>query len=147
MTDEVEQALFIARIAGVAYGGMGMFGLVLASVGLAGVTAYAVSRRTHEIGIRMALGAQRRDVLWLVLREGGSIALAGTFVGLAAAFALTRALSSVVEALAELTRTSISDPVVLIGGPGLLAAIALAACYLPARRSTRIDPVSALRSE
>jgi predicted permease len=147
MTDEVEQALFIARIAGIAYGGMGMFGLILASVGLAGVTAYAVSRRTHEIGIRMALGAQRRNVLWLVLREGGAIALAGTFVGLAAAFALTRALSSIVEAVAELTRTSVSDPLVLIGGPGLLAAIALAACYLPARRSTRIDPVAALRSE
>jgi hypothetical protein len=146
MTDEVDQALFIARIAGVAYGGMGMFGLVLASMGLAGVTAYAVSRRTHEIGIRMALGAQPRDVLWLVLREGGAIAPAGTLVGLAAAFALTRALTSVVEALAELTRTSISDPVLLIGGPGL-PAIALAACYLPARRSTRIDPVSALRSE
>jgi predicted permease len=147
MTDEVEQALFIARIAGIAYGGMGIFGLILASVGLAGVTAYAVSRRTHEIGIRMALGAQRRNVLWLVLREGGAIALAGTFVGLAVAFALTRALSSLVEAVAELTRTSVSDPVVLVGGPGLLAAIALAACYLPARRSTRIDPVSALRSE
>jgi predicted permease len=147
MTDEVDQALFLARVATLVYGGMGIFGLILASVGLAGVTAYAVSRRTHEIGIRMALGARRADVLWLILREGGAIAVAGTVTGVVAALALTRALGAVVEALAETTRTSVSDPLLLVGGPGLLIGIALAACYLPARRSTRIDPVSALRAE
>jgi ABC-type antimicrobial peptide transport system permease subunit len=147
MDEEVKQALYFARVATIAYGGMGIFGLILASVGLAGVTAYAVSRRTHEIGIRMALGARRGDVLWLVLHEGASIALAGTAVGLAAALALTRALSSIVEAVGQLTRTSMSDPVLLIGGPGLLAAVALAACYIPARRSMQIEPVSALRAE
>jgi predicted permease len=147
MTQEVEQALFLARAATVVYGGMGILGLVLASVGLAGVTAYAVARRTHEIGIRMALGAQRAQVLWLVLREGAIIVVAGTATGVVLALALTRALSGVVEAFGETTRMSVSDPRLLIGGPALLVVLALIACYLPARRSTQIDPVTALRSE
>jgi ABC-type antimicrobial peptide transport system permease subunit len=147
MTREVEQALFLARAATVVYGGMGVLGLVLASVGLAGVTAYAVARRTREIGIRMALGARRSQVLWLVLREGAVIVVAGTVTGVAVALALTRALSGVVEAFGETTRTSVSDPRLLIGGPALLVALALIACYLPARRSTQIDPVTALRAE
>ena len=147
MTQEVEQALFLARAATVVYGGMGVLGLVLASVGLAGVTAYAVARRTREIGIRMALGAQRSQVLWLVLREGAIIIGAGTVTGVALALAVTRALSSVVEAFAETTRMSLSDPRLLIGGPALLLALALIACYLPARRATQIDPVTALRAE
>jgi hypothetical protein len=147
MTREVEQALFLARAATVVYGGMGVLGLVLASVGLAGVTAYAVARRTREIGIRMALGARRSQVLWLVLREGAVIVVAGTITGVALALALTRALSGVVEAFGETTRTSVSDPRLLIGAPALLVALALIACYLPARRSTQIDPVTALRAE
>jgi ABC-type antimicrobial peptide transport system permease subunit len=129
------------------YGGMGVFGLVLASVGLAGVTAQAVARRRREIGIRMALGAKRADVLWLVLRESGAIVAAGSVAGLAAALLITRALASVVETLAETTRTSMTDPVLLVGGPALLAGLALAACYVPARHSTRIDPATVLRAE
>jgi predicted permease len=147
LTREVDQALFLARVATYTYGGIGVLALILAAVGLAGVTAYAVARRTKEIGIRMALGAQRSHVLWLVLREGTGIILAGTVTGLALALALTRALSSVVDALAETTRTSMSDPLLLLGGPALLMALALVACYIPARRSTRVDPISALRSE
>lgn len=147
MEDDVTQALYLARVATFVYGGMGVFGLILASVGLAGVTAHAVARRTHEIGIRMALGASRADVLWLVLRESSAIIAAGTIVGLAAALTLTWALASFVEALAETTHTSMSDPLLLVGGPALLAALALIACYLPARRSTRINPVTALRTE
>jgi ABC-type antimicrobial peptide transport system permease subunit len=126
---------------------MGVFGLILATVGLAGVTAYAVARRTREIGIRMALGASRSHVLWLVLREGTAIVLAGTGTGFVLALMLARALSGVVEGLAQTTRTSVSDPVLLIGGPGLLVGLALIACYVPARRSTRLDPMIALRSE
>lgn len=147
MTDEIEQMYFLARFSTYIYGGMGLFGLILAAVGLAGVTAYSVARRTHEIGIRMAMGAQSGQILWLVMREGGSIVIAGTIAGLAAALLLTRALSAALEALAETTRTSVSDPLVVVGGPLLLASIALAACYFPARRSTRINPVAALRSE
>jgi predicted permease len=147
LTREVDQALFLARVATYTYGGMGVLALLLAAVGLAGVTAYAVARRTREIGIRMALGARRSHVLWLVLREGAGIILAGTATGLALALALTRALAGVVEALAETTRTSVSDPLLLLGGPGLLVVLALIACYVPARRSTRVDPMTALRSE
>jgi predicted permease len=147
MEDDVTQAQYLTQVATFVYGGMGVFGLILASVGLAGVTAHAVARRTHEIGIRMALGARRADVLWLVLRESSAIVVAGTIVGLAAALGVTWALASFVEALAETTHTSMSDPLLLVGGPALLAALALIACYLPARRSTRINPVTALRTE
>jgi ABC-type antimicrobial peptide transport system permease subunit len=147
LTREVDQALFLARVATYTYGGIGVLALILAAAGLAGVTAYAVARRTKEIGIRMALGAQRSDVLWLVLREGTGIIVAGTATGLVLALALTRALSGVVEALAETTQTSVSDPVLLLGGPALLMALAMIACYVPARRSTQIDPITALRSE
>jgi ABC-type antimicrobial peptide transport system permease subunit len=139
--------MFLARVATVVYGGMGVFGLILAAVGLGGVTAYAVARRAREIGIRMALGAQRRDVLRLVLREGAGITVAGTVTGTVLALLLMRALAGVVEALAETTRTSISDPRLVLGGPALLLALALIACYIPARRSTRVDPVTALRSD
>jgi macrolide transport system ATP-binding/permease protein len=147
LTREVDQALFLARVATYTYGGIGILALILAAAGLAGVTAYAVARRTREFGIRMALGAQRAHVLWLVLREGTGIILAGTVTGLVLALALTRALSGVVEALAETTRTSVSDPLLLLGGPALLVALALIACYIPARRSTQVDPITALRSE
>jgi predicted permease len=147
LTREVDQALFLARVATYLYGGIGVLGLILAAAGLAGVTAYAVARRTREIGIRMALGARQSHVLWLVLREGTAIILAGTVTGLGLALALTRALSGIVEALAKTTQTSVSDPLLLLGGPTLLMAVALVACYIPARRSTRVDPVTALRSE
>jgi predicted permease len=146
-TQEVEQAMFLARVATLVYGGMGVLGMILAAVGLAGVTAYGVARRTREIGIRIALGARRSDVLRLVLRESAAITLAGTLTGTALAILVTRALAGVVEALAETTRTSISDPSLLVGGPALLVALALIACYVPARRSARIDPVAALRAE
>jgi putative ABC transport system permease protein len=106
-----------------------------------------VARRTREIGIRIALGAQRADVLRLVLRESGAITAAGIVTGIGLALLLARALAGVVEALAETTRTSISDPTLLVGGPALVLTLALLACYLPARRATRIDPVIALRSE
>jgi predicted permease len=147
MADDLAQTTYLAQFATLIYGGMGIFGLVLAAVGLAGVTAHAVARRRREIGIRLALGAHRADVLWLVLRESGAIVAAGTGVGLAAAMAVTWTLASVVEALAETTATSMTDPLLLVGGPALLSALALAACYLPARHSMRIDPVTALRAE
>jgi ABC-type antimicrobial peptide transport system permease subunit len=147
VTDEIDTARFLATFATLMYGGMGAFGLILAAVGLGGVTSHAVARRRREIGIRVALGAQRSSVLWLVLRESSLIIAAGTVVGLIFAVLLTRALSALLDTLAETTQTTMTDPVILVGGPALLAALALIACYLPARDSIRIEPTVALRTE
>jgi predicted permease len=115
--------------------------LILAAVGIYGAMAYAVNQRTHEIGIRTALGAQRRDVLRLVLKDGAKIALFGIASGIAGALALTRVMASL---LFEVKPT---DPATFAGVAILLALVALAACYIPARRAIRVDPMVALRYE
>jgi len=147
MEDQIGQFMYFVRLAMKIYGTIGLFGLILASVGLAGVTAYSVTQRSREIGIRIALGAARGDVLRLVMSEGIALVAVGTALGLAGACAAARLLSGLISAVATATSATTSDPVLLIGAPLLLAALALAACYLPARRSTRIDPVVALRQE
>jgi putative ABC transport system permease protein len=115
--------------------------LVLSSIGIYGVISYLVGQRTHEIGIRMALGAQQGDVLKLVLGQGMRMALIGVGVGVAAAIGLTRLMSKM------LFQVSATDPVTLIGVSVVLTAVALAACYIPARRAMRTDPIIALRYE
>jgi putative ABC transport system permease protein len=115
--------------------------LVLAAVGIYGAMAYAVNQRTHEIGIRTALGAQRCDVLRLVMKDGAKIALFGIASGIAGALALTRLMASL---LFEVKPT---DPATFVGVAILLALVALAACYIPARRAMRVDPMVALRYE
>jgi len=145
--DDSAEMHYLTDFATYVYGGMGLFGLVLATLGLAGVTAFAVARRSHEIGIRMALGATPAGVLSLILREGAVIVAAGTVVGLAVALAAARALASFVESMGKSTETSLGDPLLLAGIPVLLATVAMLACLLPARRAMRIDPVAALRSE
>ena len=127
------------------YGGIGAFGMVLAAIGLAGVTAYSVARRRKEIGIRMALGAHQGQVLRLVLREGGSLVAIGSVLGFLGAVALARVFSALSSLFGPAFRAGMSDPRLLIGAPLLLASLAMLACYIPARRSAAIDPLKALR--
>ena len=110
-------------------------------VGIYGVTAYTVSRQTRQVGIRMALGATRGDVLRLIVRSGVTFIVAGLALGAFAAFGLTRLLSSLIYGV------SATDPTTFAAVTALLAAVAVLACMIPAVRATRIDPVVALRSE
>jgi ABC-type antimicrobial peptide transport system permease subunit len=147
MRESVAQMSGLIRLGSAFYFGIGMFGLILASIGLAGVTACAVARRRKEIGIRMALGARSGQVLQLVLKEGAVLVVIGSVLGFAAAFAASRALATTVDTLGRAFAMGTGDLRLLIGVPLLLVAIAMGACYIPARRSTRVAPLAALREE
>jgi putative ABC transport system permease protein len=147
MPDQIDQFMTPLQIASWTYAVIGIFGLVLASVGLAGMTAYSVARRGREIGIRMALGAQSKDVVRLVMSEGLILITAGIGLGLAGAWAGGRLLASMNSSVGTVTSTSTSNPVVMIGAPFLLGTLALLACYVPARNSVRVDHVVGLRQE
>ena len=115
--------------------------LLLAALGIYGVISYIVSEQTREIGIRLALGASRRAILTMVLRQGLRLALAGAAVGLAGALMVSHLMAGLLFGVRP------TDPLTFVGGTLLLTAVALAACYIPARRAMRLDPLVALRYE
>jgi predicted permease len=139
--EQVGRAYFLPRNSALLLSGFGMLALLLAAVGLYGVISYTVSRRTREVGIRMALGARHADVLGLVVGEGFRLALVGVAVGLAAAFTVTRFLGGM------LYRVSPTDPLTFVIVPAVLTVVAVVASYVPARRASRVDPMRALRYE
>jgi predicted permease len=141
MTTTLDESLFVERMVAalsVAFGGLAT---LLAAIGLYGVMSYSVSRRTREIGIRMALGAERSTVVWLVLREVTTMVLVGVALGVPLAFALGRVVQG------QLFELSAQDPAALFAAASILGVVAVVAAYLPARRATRVDPMLALRYE
>jgi putative ABC transport system permease protein len=141
MAEAVRRRMFQPRVYSTMFAIMGAGALVLASVGLYGVIAYSVLRRTHEIGIRVALGATSRDVLQLIVSQGARLILVGLLLGVPAALALARVLRG------ALYGVSTADPATFVSIPALLAGVALLASYIPARRATKIDATEALRTE
>jgi len=141
LAQQMELQYYPTRIVAVSVGAFGLLALALATVGLYGVMAYAVGQRTHELGVRTALGASRRQILALVIRQGLMTTLVGAGVGFLGALGAGRLLARFLDGVSPL------EPVVFVGVASLLGAVALLACYLPARRAAKIDPVVALRSE
>jgi ABC-type antimicrobial peptide transport system permease subunit len=138
---QVNQFLFTERLIASLSAFFGLLATLLAAIGLYGVMAYAVARRTREIGIRVALGAERRNVLWLVMREVAVLSVIGVAIGLPTAYVLGRFIES------QLYGITANDALTLSFATILLSAVSLLAGYVPAERATRIDPLIALRYE
>ena len=141
MDEAFSESVSRNRLIMLLFGVFSVFALALATVGIYGVIAYSVAQRTHEIGIRLALGAQRRDVLRMIITQGMILALIGAVLGLIGAFAVTRVMRNLLYGV------STTDPFIFITVPVLLTLVALVACYLGARRATKVDPMIALRYE
>jgi len=141
MTEHLRASLAPARGAAAVLGSFGLLALSIAAIGIYGVTAYSVARRTREIGVRMALGAEAIDIVKLIVRQGMTLTLAGLATGLTGALVVTRLMASVLYGV------SATDAATFVVVPSLLALVTLIACYLPARRATKVDPMIALRCE
>ena len=141
MSDRVTNSLYAARMGAILLAVFGGLALLLASIGLYGVMSFAVARRTRELGIRVALGAQPGDVFRLVLLQGMALVIAGLVIGISVALAVTRLLASFLYGVSTM------DALTFTAIPALLTAVALLACYLPARRATKVEPLVALRYE
>jgi predicted permease len=141
MDEVLAQRNWPYRIFGTLFGTFAVIALLISSVGIYAATAHGIGQRTQELGVRMALGAARRDILWLVLRQGLARIVIGMVLGVLAAVGVSRVLVSV------LVNTTATDPVTFVSICLLLAAVTLLACFVPARRATRLDPVDALRTE
>jgi putative ABC transport system permease protein len=146
LQDYFSFALYPFRLLGAVMAGCGLTALLLAAIGIYGLISYSVAQRTREVGIRMALGAERSDILKLVLRQGMVLVMVGLGVGLLLGVALTRVLTSGVFDADLLFGVSATDSLTFVAVTVLLALVALVACYIPALRATRVDPVEALRS-
>jgi len=141
MTDRMKDSMARQRFSTIMLGAFAVFALLLAAIGVYGVMSYLVTQGTHDIGVRMALGAQRRSIVWMVVRQGMELTGIGIATGLLGAAALTRVMASLLFGVGA------TDMVTFAAVPVILASIALVASYLPARRATQVDPVVALRDE
>jgi ABC-type antimicrobial peptide transport system permease subunit len=141
LTRQLEESLLRERLMATLSGAFGLLAGLLATVGLYGVIAYMVERRRNEIGVRMALGADRAKVVWLVLREAGALLIAGLIVGTGLALWAGQVAATMLFGLKPY------DPPTLAAAISLLTAVALIATYAPARRASRLDPMNALREE
>ena len=141
MNDALFRALAPRRLSLVLVGSFACLALLLSAIGIFGMIAYTVSQRTHEFGVRMALGAQQRDVLQMVLGEGLEVVAIGVFLGIGASLVLTRFIRSLLYAVAP------NDPLTFALIPLVFTLVALAGCYIPARRAAQVDPMAALRNE
>jgi ABC-type antimicrobial peptide transport system permease subunit len=141
MDEVIASSLARRRFSMILLVGFATLALLLASVGIYGVISYVVGQRTHEIGIRMALGARQLDILRLVLSGAGRLAVIGIGVGLVSALALTRLMATLLYGVGP------NDPLTFIAVPAILVSVALLASYLPARRASKVDPMVALRYE
>ena len=141
LRDQTDEALMDEKLVAQLVSFFGLLALLLACVGLYGIMVQAVTRRTNEIGIRVALGAESRDIIWMILRESLLLVAIGVVIGVPTALGAAKLISS------QLFGLSVIDPVALLTAVGLLSLAAASASYLPARKASRIDPLVALRYE